>query len=338
MKVFLIGGTGLLGSATAEELIRRGHEVNAIALPPVPEGAALPPQMKLDFKNYLTLTDEELRGYFAGCDGFVFASGVDERVEGPSPIYDFFCKYNLAPLERLLRIAKESGVKHTVICGSYFSYFDKIWASKELRRWHPYIRCRRDQEEMAMKFADDNFSVAILELPYIFGAQQGREPVWTILVKTVRGMKGSTMYPKGGTTMVTRKQVAQAMAGALEKTKGGQCWPIGWYNMAWKDLLAIVHANMGMPGRKVITVPTFLFKLGIKSIEKKLREPGSEGGIYMPKFADIQCVQTYIDKSQGCVPLGVEEDDIKAAIGESIRMSADVLDGKVKNVVSMKGE
>jgi hypothetical protein len=58
----------------------------------------------------------------------------------------------------------------------------------------------------------------------------------------------------------------------------------------------------------------------------------------MPKFADIQCVQTYIDKSQGCIPLGVEEDDIKAAIGESIRLSADVLDGKVKNVVSMKGE
>jgi nucleoside-diphosphate-sugar epimerase len=237
-----------------------------------------------------------------------------------------------------LRIAKECGVKHSVICGSYFSYFDKIWPHLELRRWHPYIRCRRDQEEMAMKFADDNFSVAILELPYIFGVQPGREPVWTIIVKTVRGMKGSTMYPKGGTTMVTRKQVAQAMAGALERTKGGQCWPIGWYNTPWKDLLAVVHTNMGMPGRKIITIPTWLFKLGIKSIEKKLREPGAEGGIYMPKFADIQCVQTYVDKNQGCIPLGVEEDDIEAAIGESIRLSADVLDGKIKNVVTMKGE
>ena len=338
MKVFLIGGTGLLGSATAEELIRRGHEVSAIALEPVPEGAVLPPQMKLEFRNYLTLSDDDIRGCFKDCEGFVFASGVDERIDGPSPIYDFFCKYNVAPLERLLRIAKECGVKHTVICGSYFSYFDKLWPHLELYRWHPYIRCRMDQEKMAMGFADDNFNVAVLELPYIFGAQPGREPVWTLIVKIVRNMKGATMYPKGGTTMVTRKQVAQAMAGALEKSRGGKCWPVGWYNTPWKDLLARVHYYMGMPRRKIITIPDWLFNLGIKTMEKKIREPGAEGGLYMPKFAAVQCAQTYIDKSLGCVPLGVTEDDIDAAIGESVRMSVDVLDGKIKNLVRMKGE
>jgi nucleoside-diphosphate-sugar epimerase len=66
MKVFLIGGTGLLGSATAEELIKRGHEVRSIALPPVPEGAILPPQMILEFKNYLTMSDDEIRRSFDG--------------------------------------------------------------------------------------------------------------------------------------------------------------------------------------------------------------------------------------------------------------------------------
>jgi nucleoside-diphosphate-sugar epimerase len=337
MKVFLIGGTGLLGSAAAEELIRRGHQVRAIALAPVPEGAKLPSEM--EFKNYLTISDNELRACFEGCDGFVFASGVDERITGPSPIYEFFSKYNVAPLERLLRIAKECGVKHAAICGSYFSYFDKVWPQHELSRWHPYIRCRADQEKMAMSFADDAFSVAVLELPYIFGAQAGREPVWTIVVNVVRGMKGATLYPRGGTTMVTRKQVAQAIAGALEATKGGQCWPIGWYNMAWKDFLAIVHRHMGMPKRKIITIPNWLFNLGIKSMEKNLRasDEHTEGGLYMPKFAAIQCAETFIDKSLGCVPLGVEEDDIEAAIGESICLAMDVLDGKVSGIVRMKG-
>ena len=337
MKVFLIGGTGLLGSITAAELIRRGHQVQAIALPPVPQGANLHPQMKLDFKNYLTLTDEEIRGYFTGCDGFVFASGVDERVEGPSPIYEFFNKHNVYPLEKFLRMAKECGVKHVAICGSYFSYFDKIWPEKEFYKWHPYIRSRRDQEKMAMGFADDKFSVGILELPYIFGAQKGREPVWTLIVKVVRGMKGVTMYPKGGTTMVTIKQVGQAIAGALERTKGGQCWPIGYYNMKWKDFLMIVHKHMGQPKRKVITVADWMLKLGMKSMEKQLRTPGAECGLYMPKFPDIQCAYTFIDKSLGSVPLGVEEDDIDAAIGESIRLSMDVMDGKVPNYVKMTG-
>ena len=338
MKVFLVGGTGLIGSATAAELIRQGHQVNTIALPPVPEGAELPAGMKIDFKNYLTLSDDEIRSCLEGCEGFVFATGVDERVDGPSPIYEFYNKYNYHPLERFLKIAKECGVKHAGICGSYFSYFDKIWPEKQLSRWHPYIRSRIDQEKMAMSYAGDNFSVAVLELPYIFGAQKGREPVWTLVVKVVRGMKGVTLYPDGGSTMVTIRQVAQAMAGALEKTKSGQCWPIGFYNMSWKEFLGIVHKNMGMPGRKVITIPDWMLKLGIKSMEKKLRVPGAEGGLYMPKFADIQCAQSYIDKSLGCVPLGVQEDDIEAAIGESIRQAVDVLDGKIKNLVTMKGE
>jgi len=338
MKVFLVGGNGLLGSAAAEELIRKGHKVRAISLSPNPEGAKLPPEMELDFKNYLTLSDDEIRSYCAGCEGFVFASGVDERIDGTSPIYDFYNKYNLAPLERLLRIAKECGVKHAVICGSYFSYFDKIWPKMELSRWHPYIRSRLAQEKMALAFADDNFSVAILQLPYIFGVQPGREPVWTIIVKTLRSMKNATLYPKGGTAMVTRRQVGQALAGALEKTSGGKCWPIGWYNMPWTEFLAIVHTNMGMPGRKIITIPNWLLTLGMKFMEKKIRDTNTEGGMYMPKFAEIQSAECYIDKSLGCEPLGVEDDNITSAIKESILLSMDVLDGKVKNLIRMRGE
>ena len=106
MKVFMIGGTGLLGSETAKELILRGHEVASIALPPIPTGAQLTPEMKIEFGNYLDLTDNELKKHFTGCEGFIFAAGVDERVEGSAPIYEFFKKYNITPLERMLRIAK----------------------------------------------------------------------------------------------------------------------------------------------------------------------------------------------------------------------------------------
>ena len=85
MKVFMIGGTGLLGSEAARELIARGHEVTALALPPVPKGATLPPEMKVGFGNYLEMSDDEMRSHLRSCDAFVFAAGVDERVEGPAP-------------------------------------------------------------------------------------------------------------------------------------------------------------------------------------------------------------------------------------------------------------
>lgn len=337
MKVFMIGGTGLLGSEAARQLIAKGHEVTALALPPVPAGAELPPKMQITFGSYMDLSDDEIRKCFEGCEGFVFAAGIDERVEGPAPVYDMFKKYNITPLEKLLRIAKECGVKHAAICGSYFSHFAKIWPEKELCRWHPYIRSRIDQETMAMSFADENFDVAVLELPYIFGTQPGRKPVWVFLVEQIRGMKKATMYPKGGTTMVTVRQVGEALTGALMQNKGGNCYPIGYYNLTWVEMLRIVHKYMGCPDKKITTIPNWMYAIGCKSIMKQQQKAGHEGGLHMVKFTDVMCAETFIDKSLGCEKLGVQPDDIDAAIGDSIRLCLDILDGK-SQTIDMKGE
>ncbi|MCC6868209.1 MAG: hypothetical protein IT522_05245 [Burkholderiales bacterium] len=92
MKVLMIGEAGLLGSAAAREMLDHGHEVHTLALPPLPPAGLLPPEMHVRLQNYLELSDDELRAEFDGCEGFVFAAGIDERVEGPPPIYDLFAK------------------------------------------------------------------------------------------------------------------------------------------------------------------------------------------------------------------------------------------------------
>ena len=77
MKIFMVGGTGLLGSEAAKELIARGHDVTSVALPPLPTGAVLPEKMNLQFGNYLLMSDDEIKAQMAGCEGFIFAAGVD---------------------------------------------------------------------------------------------------------------------------------------------------------------------------------------------------------------------------------------------------------------------
>ncbi len=57
----------------------------------------------------------------------------------------------------------------------------------------------------------------------------------------------------------------------------------------------------------------------------------------MPRLCDIQYGELYIDKNLGSVPLGVTQDDIDAAIGDSMKLCADILDGKAKTI-GMKGE
>ena len=121
MKVFMIGGTGLLGCEAARIFIERGHEVKSVALPPLPEGAPIPKEMEIEFCNIYEKTDDEIREMIKGFDCFVFAAGVDERVEFPAPVYDAYYKYNIAPIKRILPLCKEAGLKKAVILGSYFS-------------------------------------------------------------------------------------------------------------------------------------------------------------------------------------------------------------------------
>ena len=196
MKVFMIGGTGLIGSLVAKEMISNGHYVISLALPPIPKNSFIPKEMELILKDFMKMTDEELLYLLKDCESFVFAAGIDERVEGKAPIFDLYKKYNIDPIKRLLPLAKRAGVKHSIILGSYFSYFNSKWKHLDLYKKHPYIRSRVDQENIALSYGDTNMSLSILQLPYIFGVQPGRKPVWVFLVEQLRKSKKAVFTPR----------------------------------------------------------------------------------------------------------------------------------------------
>ncbi|XMB73164.1 NAD(P)-dependent oxidoreductase [Mycoplasmatota bacterium WC30] len=333
MKIFMIGGTGLIGSVAAKKLLDKGHYVTSLALPPIPKGALIPQDMKLILKNFMNMTDAELIDIMHGSQGFVFAAGVDERIEGKAPIYDMFYKYNIAPLERLLKLAKQAGVKKAVILGSYFSYFARTWEDLNLYEEHPYIRSRVDQANMALSFSDENMSVSVLELPYIFGVQEGRKPVWVLLVEQIRKMKYRTFYPGGGTSMVTIDQVGQLIANVLETETNGNI-PVGYYNMTWKEMLNIFHEHMGI-NRKIVTVPKWLYKIGLGKYKRRYKKAGFEPGLTFDGLAEIMSRNAFINKDNIVKNFNIKEDDIEKAIGDSIKLSLEILDGK-EEIVDMK--
>ncbi|MBQ4300758.1 MAG: hypothetical protein II765_04395, partial [Lachnospiraceae bacterium] len=125
--------------------------------------------------------------------------------------------------------------------------------------------------------------------------------------------------------------------GALEYNHGGNCYPIGYYNMTWKEMLTIVHKYLGCPDRKIVTIPNWMYSIGGRNLMKEQKKNNIEGGLNMVKFTDLQCSNLFIDKSLGCDILHVEADDIDKAIGDSIKLCVDVLDGKTK-AVEMRGE
>ena len=341
MKVFMIGGTGLLGCEAATTLIKRGHQVTSVALPPLPEGAPIPEEMEIVFGDINKKTDEEIEEMLKGSECFIFAAGVDERVEFPHPVMDYYYKYNIAPLERIFPLCKKAGVKRAVVLGSYFAYLSKIRPDMDLVENNPYFKSRLQQEEVCKNACDENFSVAVLELPYIFGTQPGRKPVWTVLIEQIAGMDKLpfTLYPKGGTAMLTCRQVGQAIAGAAENKAGKRFFeaiPIGMYNMKWDEFLGYVYDARGMGGRKIVGIPPWMMKMGMGKIVKDYKERGIESGMDPLQLPYIMDIDLFIDNTP-CKELGVEEDDIAAAITDSIKVSVESFEGKVK-LLEMKGE
>ena len=209
-----------------------------------------------------------------------------------------------------------------------------------LEERNPYFKSRLIQEDVCKKACDDNFSVAVLELPYIFGTQPGRRPVWTVLIEQISGMDKLpfTLYPKGGTAMLTCRQVGQAIAGAATKegAKGFEAIPISMYNMKWDKFLGIVYEARGMHNRKIVGIPPFMMKLGMYGIVKDYKKRGIDSGmepLQLPYIIDYDLFIT--DKYTR--DLGVEDDDIEAAITDSIKVSQESYEGKVK-LLDMKGE
>ena len=347
MKVLMIGGTGLLGSAAAQIFVDRGNEVKTLSLPPLPQGAPLPPEMEIVFQDANKLTDDEMVEMMKGYDMFVFATGVDERVEFPAPVYDAYYKYNIAPLERYLPLAKKAGMKGAVVCGSYFAWLAKDRPEMRLTEKHPYIKSRIDQENVCEKYSDANFQVAVLELPYIFGTQPGRKPVWVILIEQLQRFENMpvTMYSKGGTAMLTVRQVGEAMVGAAEhayaaaeKGEGKfRAYGISCYNYTWEQFLKIVYRAMdGIPDRKIVGVPTWMFKAFGLKMRKDYANRGIQSGIDPVGLADIMDRNLFIP-TDDCKELGCTPDDIEKAIFDSIALSMEAFKGTAQ-LVEMKGE
>lgn len=316
MKVFIIGGTGFIGYHAVLEFIRRGHQVSALALPPLPTEDLLPPNVQLQLADLNSLDDDEVRRLFRGHDALVFAAGADDRVIPKAPAYDFFYDANVRACRRVFQLARESGIKRGVLLGSYFTHFDRIWPDMELSSHHPYIRSRKEQIEQSMQAAMPDLELMVLELPYIFGAIPGRIPLWAPLIRYIR-YPIPLFYPRGGTSAVSVKQVAEAIVGAVEFGKPGGIYQIGDENLTWEALLTRLAQAVGL-NRNVITLPDWIIRIGLWLVELYFKLQGKEGGLALAHFTDLQTAQTFFDPTESRTALGYSQGGLDQAFKETI--------------------
>ena len=123
-RIFIVGGAGFLGYHTSLELVKRGLEVTCLALPDEAVDDSLSAKVNLVRADIDQLDDQKLAEILSDHDAIVYAAGPDDRVELKPGVNatDFFQTQLVDRTERVLRVAKEQGVKKALIYSSYFSY------------------------------------------------------------------------------------------------------------------------------------------------------------------------------------------------------------------------
>jgi len=320
MNVLIIGGTGFLGYYATHELLRRGHCVSILALPPLPAPDLFPAEVRITLANLDGLSDDEVLALLRGQDGVVMAAGADDRIIPRAPAYPFFYHHNVEASARLFRLARRAGVRRGALLSSYFAHFCRIWPHLKLAEHHPYVRSRVEQEEQSLAAAMPDLQLSVLELPYIFGAMPGRPSLWTPVVNLVRRWP-VLFFPRGGTNMIAVQHVAEAIAGAIEQGRGGERYVIGDENLTWKDWLGRISLYACGRSKPVITVPDFLVRWQLRRVEKKHLAEGKEGGLHPVEFVKLQTSNTFFDPEPSRRALGYGRGGLDEAIRDAVSAS-----------------
>lgn len=185
----------------------------------------------------------------------------------------------------------------------------------------PYPRTRLLQEEVARLEGEGAMDVMVLRLPYIFGLVAGQRPLWQFVIDTVRHQQPKVALLGGTTSSVTARQVGQAAVGAMEHGRHGASYPINSYDLSYAEL-----EPAGLSSDRARRVrcrrdparggPSRLRRpgRGMPLQGRRARGPGGAHG----RLPEPRCR----DPTE-CAVLGIEEDDVVAAIVESFRWRVD---------------
>lgn len=281
---------------------------------PLPPADRYPASVKLVIRNFETATDEDLLALLRGHEALVFAAGMDDRNNLKKPAYPKFYHANVDAPVRILGLAKQAGVKHAVVFGSYFAHFHRLWPEMKLAQRHPYIRSRVEQERAVTSLS--GIAVDVLELPYVFGDPLGRKPLWYPLVKYIRAAP-LAFYMRGGTACITAKMVGKAAFGVIEHGHGSTCYPIGQENLIWDQMLTRLARADGRTVR-VVSLPSWVIKISMLGIWLIHKLQMREGGLNLRYFSALQTAETFIDPEPSRNALGYELDNLDVSFRETV--------------------
>ncbi|MCP4158350.1 MAG: NAD-dependent epimerase/dehydratase family protein [bacterium] len=239
MKVFLTGGTGLLGSNIAEELLEQKHEVTALVRSIDKGKKKLNPGAVLVEGDILKIADceEEMAGaevliHAAACYSEFYKEGkgqvtIDTNVNGTVA---------------LLEAAYRQGIRNAVYISSsgVLSWgknrlIDETAAYDETT--DPYFRSKIDAEKAVFRFLEDHPAMRIvLLLPSVMLGPNdwGPTPTGNLMLNILKG-EMKIVLP-GSNRIVDARDVARAAVAAIDNGDSGERYLVGGNDYTFSEI------------------------------------------------------------------------------------------------------
>lgn len=263
MRIFLTGGTGLLGSHVAERLRAHGHEVLALARRTSDTSLLRHLGVELvtgDVRD----PPNRLAGAMVGCDAVVHAAAVLFRRGAGESVYR---TVNVEGTERVLRAAAAAGASRVVHVSSIAVYgavgrvpiTEELWRTGTIPARAYYPRSKREAEAVAWRLHEAGVVRLTTVRP---GMVYGERDRWfTPGIARVASLPVVPL-PRGGHStlpMVYAGNVADAIVAALERSESiGRAYNLTAERpLSVREILETFGRALGRVPR-VISVPAAL--------------------------------------------------------------------------------
>lgn len=281
-NVLIAGGTGFIGYHAAKLFLKQNINVTSIALPnEIDLFGWYPQDIHLLTGNLFEMTEAEITALVTNqnIDTFVYALGPDDRVIPSGNASDFFYHYLVTQTLKIVKAIHHANIHRVIVLNSYFSHFDKVYHG-ELSKRHPYIKARISQELSLIDYAKYNdIDIMMLELPFIFGVMPNRKPLWREhFLSQFEGMKKLYFPAGGGTAMISVEGVAEAIVACAYYGENSTCYPVGMYNMLYRQLIETMMSFIGDQRKYQGVLPIFA-AIGASKRDKAFKKAGKESGL-----------------------------------------------------------